>query len=431
MRTRSIGRLASRGAVALAVAWTVAGMPSASAGGGHPGTLDRSFGHAGRLTKAFGSADAFGMAVAHQGAEIVVAGTHELQTTADVAVARMLPGGRPDRTFGGDGRVTVDLAGTYDEANAVAALPHGKILVAGTRTTPTTDTFLALRLTSNGRLDHTFGGGDGFVTTGFGAGSATGYAMTVLADGRFVICGATTSGANSSAALARYRPDGKLDRTFGGDGRVVAAFPGQTQSACIGVTHDGNETVMSGWAYDGATTNSIALARFGPAGMPDARFDTDGYVLSSTGTYQSSAQSVVALPSGGVAAAGYEYNPGTSSLDVMLLQLTRQGQPDAGFGGGDGIVVVDFGGDDTAHGLVRQADGKFIVAGSRDDDMIVVRFLKGGARDATFGKDGLQAKPWGGRSDGRAAVLMKGKVVVAGSLEKAHYRMAVERVFAG
>ena len=289
----STGRIVSRGAVAL-VLMAVAVMPSASAAGGPAGTLDKSFGHAGRLAIAFGSADSFGQAVAHQGAKIVVAGTHELSTTADVEVARLNPGGGPDRTFGGDGKVTVDLAGGYDQADAVAVLPDGKIMVAGTRSVGMAERFMALRLTRNGHLDHTFGGGDGFVTTGFGNTHSSAYDLAVLSDGRFVLCGATTGSAQPVVALARYHPDGGLDPSFGNHGLVKTTFPGQTQSFCLGVAHDRNKTVIVGSVTDVITT-SIAIARFGPGGAPDMSFNQDGYALIPSSA-QTSTDDVLALP---------------------------------------------------------------------------------------------------------------------------------------
>jgi uncharacterized delta-60 repeat protein len=411
-----------RGAGAcLVLILAVASAPPALAAG-RPGTLDRSFGKAGRVSLDVGSHDAYAYAVAHEGPKIVVAGTHEFRTTADILVARVDAKGRPDRTFSGDGRMTADAAGGYDQAGAVAVLPDGKILVAGTRSSGPSARFLVMRITANGRLDRTFGGGDGFVTTGFAGNASYGNALTVRSDGRFVVCG----NGDSDALLARYRPDGALDRSFGIGGRVVAAFPGQIGSSCEGLTHQGHKTVMTGSATDGIT-QAAAVARFGPRGAPDASFSGDGYATVVVGA-GAETDSVVALPTGGVVSSGYSYGSATS-YDVMLVQLTAHGHPDPSFGGGDGVVTDDLGASEFGWALARQGDGRLIVAGNREGQMFVARYLRGGARDATFAGNGYQAKTWGHPSAADAVVVVGRKVVAAGWVETSRYRVAIERLF--
>jgi uncharacterized delta-60 repeat protein len=406
-------------ALVLILAW--AGAPAATAAA-RPGSLDRSFGKLGRVGMDAGSHDAYGYAVAHQGSKIVVAGTHEFRSTADLLVIRLMADGKPDRTFSGDGRMTVDVRGGYDEGGGVAVLPGGKILAVGSRRTATSSRFLAVRITADGHLDHSFGGGDGVVTTGFPGGASYGNAVTVLSDGRFVVCGY----GSTTTLMARYRPGGGLDRSFGTGGRVVADYPGEIGSSCFGVTHQGNKTVVAGSATDGISMVA-AIARFGPRGAPDTTFSSDGFATVAVGDI-ASVVSVVALPSGAVVASGSTYSAANGN-DVVLIKLGAHGHPDASFGGGDGVVADDLGGSDYGTGLARQSDGKLLVSGIRDQDMFVARYLTGGARDATFATNGFQARGWGHRTGGNALVVVGDKVVVAGSVETTHYRVAVERLF--
>src|SRR5262245_29943615 len=93
------------------------------------------------------------------------------------------------------------------------------------------------------------------------------------------------------------------------------------------------------------------------------------------------------------------------------------GDLDASFGT-NGMVITDFGGDEVANGAAVQADGKIVVAGSSDDDMVVVRYTADGALDTSFGVGGRQTTDFGA-VDVAAAVAIQGdgRIVVAGSTQ--------------
>ena len=75
--------------------------------------------------------------------------------------------------------------------------------------------FTLVRFTTTGMADNTFGT-KGIVTTNFSGsgGSKSGdiaYALAVQADGKLVLAGRTSTGANLDIALARYETNGNLD----------------------------------------------------------------------------------------------------------------------------------------------------------------------------------------------------------------------------
>ena len=366
-----------------------------------------------------------------QGGSIVVAGDAGFESGENIAVIRLTAAGKLDRTFGGgDGRFVRDIFGDADIAFAVAVLPDGKILVAGQGFDPVAgiDRFVVLRLTANGRLDRTFGGGDGIVTTKFGVDGASGRAMTVLPDGRFVVCG-STGGATPVFALARYRPGGGLDSTFGGTGMGrTTSFPGRTVARCNGITHLGEQVVAVGQAYDGSSTvTSFAVARYrAMAGWLRRSTATDARCSILLLPTDDEATGVVPLPHGSVVVAG-TVRDGVSRNDVALLQVRRNGTLDPAFGGGDGVKLYDAGSVDAAAGLLRQPNGRLVLVGFRNPDMFVARFRPGGAVDTGFANGGLQARPWPDRSAGSEAVWDHGAIVVVGSVGLPS-GMAVERL---
>jgi uncharacterized delta-60 repeat protein len=101
-------------------------------------------------------------------------------------VARVGTDGSYDHSFGpnANGQVAIDFGGD-DVANAMALQPDGKILVAGTDG----DGFAVARLMPNGSLDPSFGTG-GKATVNF-TGVDDAYGMALQPDGRIVLVGTT------------------------------------------------------------------------------------------------------------------------------------------------------------------------------------------------------------------------------------------------
>jgi uncharacterized delta-60 repeat protein len=126
-----------------------------------------------------------------------------------------LPDGSPDTSFGHSGvvRTYLDWA---SGADAVAIDANGRIVVAGFAQAHRSSTSFALaRYLPDGALDPTFGR-DGVVKTPVvGLGGAT--AMAFDSRGRIVAAG----NGYSTFTVARYRPNGRLDPSFGGDGSVA------------------------------------------------------------------------------------------------------------------------------------------------------------------------------------------------------------------
>ena len=342
--------------VAGLLAWQlVAAGPAAAL----PGQLDPSFGGDGKVTTAF-AGDAGANAVVVQDGKLVAAGFGPAGPTTDFALARYRRDGSLDRTFGTGGRVLTDFGGG-EQATALVVQADGKLVAAGLMNDGTADAdFAVARYRPNGTLDPSFGTG-GRVVTDLGAYDVA-HAL-VVQDGKLVAAGLTFTGefATGNFALARYRQDGTLDPSFGSGGKVTTDFAGSFDEAHALVVQDG-KLVAGGTAFTG-TTSDFALARYRQDGTLDPTFGTGGKVTTdvSRGAFGGDDLiSALAVQDGKLVAAGFAF-PGT--FDFALARYRQGGALDATFGTG-GTVTTDFArGEDRAEALVVQ-DGKLVAAGS-------------------------------------------------------------------
>ena len=183
------------------------------------GTLDGSFGTGGIVNTVLGdpSIQDEANAVLLIDGRIVVAGVAEWQNPGRTAfaVVRYLSNGELDSSFG-EGGISVGRSSYDQRAWAAAAAPGGKIVVVGA----TGGDFRVARYLPTGALDATFGG-EGFVTTSFDRFYATASGVAVQADGKVVAGGlALTSAPESDRfGVARYKLDGTPDTSFGVNGK--------------------------------------------------------------------------------------------------------------------------------------------------------------------------------------------------------------------
>jgi uncharacterized delta-60 repeat protein/uncharacterized repeat protein (TIGR01451 family) len=156
-------------------------------------------------------------------------------------------------SFDGDGIVRTDM-GDYDGVNEVAIQPDGKIVAAG----GSSGRFALARYLPNGSLDASFDG-DGKVLTGGGGGASD---VVLQGDGRIVVAG--SNGPGGDFAVLRYNPDGSQDTGFGTGGVATVDFGGADAAYGVALQPDG-KIVAAG---QGGPGSDFARARFEGGGTP-------------------------------------------------------------------------------------------------------------------------------------------------------------------
>ncbi|MBE2283891.1 MAG: cadherin-like beta sandwich domain-containing protein [Prosthecobacter sp.] len=262
------------------------------------GVLDGTFDSDGKVTTDFGggSDEAIGVAVQSDG-KIVVCGGNG----TDFVIARYLNTGAIDSTFGLAGKVTTDFGGT-ETANNVIILSDGMILVSGDREGAGGGHVVA-RYLPNGTLDASFGTAGKVLNTNAGGENGCAWAMAMQSDGRFIV-GGRSAGTDCSFEMVRYLPNGSVDTSFGASGIARRTFGAgsATEGNDIVIGVDGH-ILIAGTATVGGF-NQFAMARFLTDGTPDPAFDGDGLLTTNFNSSDAYIASVKLQPDGQIVAAG-------------------------------------------------------------------------------------------------------------------------------
>jgi uncharacterized delta-60 repeat protein len=377
---------------------------------GAAGDLDPSFGVGGIVVTAAGPDYEYlhGVAVQPDGA-IVAVGTVLGDTNLDFAVVRYAPNGMLDLGFGIGGIARIDFGTPSDIAAAVLLQPDGKIVAVGRAYY----SIALARLLPDGRLDASFGG-HGIVTTPLSLPNGA-WDASLQPDGKIV----AVAGGGGTYMLFRYDTYGALDPTFGDDGRASATLSfGFGDPFALTRQADG-KLVVAGTATVGDQLE-IAVARFDSDGRLDASFGSGGFVttgIASVSDQSDSARDVVLQPDGKIVVAGSTCG---FDCDVAVARYESNGTLDPTFGNDGTVVTDVGGDSDFASAIELQADGKILVVGSAWGptyyDIVVVRYRSDGSLDPTFGGDGKVTTAIGPSTNFGNAVALQpdGRAVVAG-----------------
>jgi uncharacterized delta-60 repeat protein len=387
---------------------------------------DPSFGTGGIVTTAIGTDDeAFALATQSDG-KLVAAGYSFNGTLSQNvwAVVRYNTNGSLDTTFNTTGIVTTQIGTTDDEALALAIQSDGKLVTAGQSYNDTLNqyVFALVRYNTDGTPDMTFGTA-GIVTTQIGTFDDISFALAIQSDGKLVAAGISNNGSQEVMALARYKTDGTLDKTFNTTGIVTTQIGTFDDEACALAIQSDGKLVTAGFTYDSITLNQNvwAVVRYNTDGTLDTTFGTAGVVTTPVGN-DDDAEALAIQSDGKLVTAGNTGN-GTQ-LVFALVRYTTNGTPDTTFGS-EGIVTTTIGTvDDEAAGLAIDSNGKPVAAGFSNYgtltvpqyEFALIRYTTTGALDTTFHTTGIVTTRIGTIDDEAFALRIQsdGKLVAAG-----------------
>lgn len=241
------------------------------------GDLDRSFGQHGLRIVRNANDPSDAVAIGRNGRIVVAGGT---------TLARLLPDGRLDRSFADGG---IARGGTHGYFS-VAVSRKGGIFVAGVYCTGGSDKrcgFAVSHLKRDGEIDQSFGK-DGTARVQFPEPQAFSASIAIAHGGEPVVTGLICRSypPNCNLALAHLTRHGRLDPSFGDGGKVVASVgPGgdcpTRQSQRSPMALDSRGRIVMG----ARCGHSVSLARFRPNGQIDRSFGKRGKVNRRVGLF--------------------------------------------------------------------------------------------------------------------------------------------------
>ncbi len=358
------------------------------------GTIDNSFGTYGYVItdfkdetyEYFESEQVYALAVQPDG-KILAAGYgyHKLlvdedgSVTAfyDIIIARYLPNGNPDSSFGTYGKVVADFS-LLEKTSAMQLASDGKIILGGSSAPlpgepldRNWDYFLA-RFNNDGTVDTEFGDNGKVVTDFQNLYYEHINSLALQEDGKIVAGGLhkpTRLGANQKFAIARYNEEGSLDASFGDSGKVITDLSSRAEEIrSIAIQDDGKIIAVGAANVFYFIESDMAVARYNTNGTLDTEFGDDGKVIIKFDELASIAEKVLLQSDGKIILAGNSYS-GDELVDFGLARCLSDGSLDETFGE-NGKTVTPLGQYDDANSALLQKNGKIVIVGTTTSDVI-------------------------------------------------------------
>lgn len=322
----------------------------------------------------------------------------QLANRAVTATSTPAPG-TLDTSFHANGKAINAISATANRILSIGVDTNGNIDAAGYANNGTFDQMAVARYLPTGNLDSTFGT-NGVTLTEITAANDHFTAVSLLSSGKIFAAGytASTNGTSSSLSLAQYIPAGTLDSSFNPSGNLpgtashsISNFMDQANANAV--DSSGN-LLIAGQSNPGGSTLNFAIARFEPVGASlDTSFNssgsTPGVVTTAIGS-SSAIQSMALDSSGNIVVGGYSTQP-TTSNDFTIARYTSSGVLDTTFGV-NGVVLTDFGGDDRVRGIAIDSTGAIWAGGytcnGTNCNIAVAKYLSNGSLDTTFNTTG-------------------------------------------
>lgn len=264
--------------------------------------------------------------------------------------------------FGGGG-TNDDIA--YGIATYFVGGVRKIVLVGSTQNTPVPGTIAAtdrigiVQLNNDGSLDTSFNStGKQFV---YLVNTDIAKAVTIDSNNRIVIVGATGSGTSYDFFALRLTSTGTTDSTFGSGGVKLIDINGNDQATALAITPGGS--ILVGGSSSIGNLADFTVVKLTSSGTLDTSFSGNGIATKTLGA-EDIATSILVRPDGRILVGGYTNNQasGSNRQDYALAQFTSAGAS-ALLTATSSTAVYDFKGDDELKGMALDRKGNIVLAG--------------------------------------------------------------------
>lgn len=354
------------------------------------GHLDTSFSGNGLLDKLPGiSQGQITATLAQSDGKILTAGYaftgYPQQTTNNyIFVTRLNKDGTPDKSFNGTGTLLIS-EGKDESTPDMALQSDGKIVLA-------TDGMLA-RVNTNGKLDTSFGGGDGIATYSGGVANSA-VTLALRPDDKIIV------GILDNATVRRFFSDGSFDKLFGTNGVESLDSSVSSSFRLTKVLRQSDGSLMA-VGSEGSSNPEVALVKLQASGLLDKSWGTKGIITTKIGSY--SGPSAAVLQSDGKLLVTGDVGTSSTTQEEFVARYNTNGSLDKTFNStGIREFVYVSSNDQTspegASSITVKSDGKIVIGGDAwkgKPVFALIQLKSNGADDTSFGSN---ARAFGGLS---------------------------------
>lgn len=229
--------------------------------------------------------------------------------------------------------------------------------------------------------------GDGFAAFIYQYGSGGG-SIAVMPDGKVYMSGLLNDefGDPDQGIIIRFDSTGEVDTAFADAGFAT----GLSGAGDLALQPDG-KILLASVTQDVDDYSDIAIQRLNSDGSVDASFGLDGTYRYGTETDDLFASGVAIQADGKIVVCGFGQDDLLEGVEMLIFRLNSNGTLDNTFNSGSIYFYEE--GISAGYSLVIQNDGKILVAGVASSDeyshMAIWRFTTTGELDSTFGSGGI------------------------------------------
>ena len=329
----------------------------------------------------------------NQNCEIYVTGTtSKMHDPTDYLFLKFKPDGKLDNSFSDNGHMMFDIDAGIDEGNQVLLTNDNKIIIGGRSNhgvdigTVLFDYSLA-KFNDNGMLDKSFGG-EGKVITDFGYRDDAINKLIPNDEKTFYAIGRASNGTDDDFAVARYDYDGNLDYSFNNIGRVWIDFGMSDDVAYTAEKTDEGDIIIGGSSNSGATPK-VAFAKIKSDGSLDTSFGDNGlkvWKFSPPGLIYD-----LDINGNDVYASGFIDN--LQTFNILVTKFNLEGIIDKNFGKNGTKIFSEFDSDSISTSIYIINSNQILLAGTikstKNEDAALIMIDNKANLDLSFGNQGV------------------------------------------
>jgi uncharacterized delta-60 repeat protein len=303
-----------------------------------------------------------------------------MDLTGSLVLIRYNIDGTLDNSFDADGKMLYDVPGYLASAYNIKVLANGKIVVAGFLSDQNQIVRYGLlaRFNANGSIDNTFGT-NGLIIHNVGTANNDIYNLALQADGKIVVAGTATVSGHAQYVALRFSSEGVPDNSFGTNGQSIINITNYQSSVKSVAVQPDNKVIIAGNSkYIAGDPDKFTIVRLKEDGSLDETFASTGILSFNSSNRDGSFYSILIQQDNKIVLGGIltSYNIITqrTTSDFLIYRYTSAGVLDptltndfalgqSGTTGASGQIYLNGGTEDLWGNIAFQGT-KLIIGGT-------------------------------------------------------------------